>query len=184
MAVRVLLYGSEAWAVAVRDGSRLQTVHVASVWLYGSEAWTVAVRDGSRLQTAEVHFLRAAEGCTSQDGLKNEDTRKELGVELMQKCNMLQRRLEITHRNKTRANNEMPAKGDTGPVATPGYSSSGRPRIQLQWPPQGTAPVAAPGLEGRQCETGTAGGGGREEEEEEEEQQQQELDCWAIFMCS
>jgi hypothetical protein len=71
--------------------------------LYGSEAWTVTSKDGSRLQAAEVHFLRAAEGCTSQDVLKNEDTRKEFGVELMQKCNMLQRQLEIIHRKNTRA---------------------------------------------------------------------------------
>jgi hypothetical protein len=61
----------------------------------------------------------AAEGCTIQDGRKNEDTRKEFGVELMQKCNMLQRQLEITHRKNSRTNNEIPAKG-----------------IQIQWPPQ------------------------------------------------
>jgi hypothetical protein len=60
---------------------------------------------------AEVNVLRAAEGCTRQDGLQNADTRKEFGVELMQKCNMLHRQLEITHRKNTRANNEMSAKG-------------------------------------------------------------------------
>jgi hypothetical protein len=62
-----------------RQDTQLRFCSVVAVpaLLFSSESRTVTSRDESILQTAEVHFLSAAEGCTRQDGLKNEDIRKE-----------------------------------------------------------------------------------------------------------
>ena len=48
--------------------------------LYGSECWAVTKRDENALAVAEMRMLRCATGITRRDRVRNEETRKRLGV--------------------------------------------------------------------------------------------------------
>jgi hypothetical protein len=41
------------------------------VLMYGNEAWAIKKKDISRIQSAEIKFLRSAEGCIRMDHIRN-----------------------------------------------------------------------------------------------------------------
>jgi hypothetical protein len=54
------------------------------VLLYGSETWAIETKDMSKIQATEMRYLRSVEGCTKLDHIKNEDIRKELDTDSKQ----------------------------------------------------------------------------------------------------
>jgi hypothetical protein len=74
------------------------------VLLYGSEIWTLRERDWNRIKATEMKYLRTVKGCTRLDQIRNEDTRKELGIsplsekiiEYRNKCKAYLQRMEHT----------------------------------------------------------------------------------------
>jgi hypothetical protein len=55
-------------------------VMAVTTLLYGSECWAMRKRDTQEPQAAETRFLRSVKRRTGPDKIRNEDTRKELGV--------------------------------------------------------------------------------------------------------
>ena len=51
------------------------------IMTYAAETWTMTQRDESRVQAAEMKFLRSMVQKTRRDRVRNEDIRKELGVQ-------------------------------------------------------------------------------------------------------
>ena len=51
------------------------------VMKYAAEIWTMTQRDESRVQAAEMKFLRSMVQKTRRDRVRNEDIRKELGIQ-------------------------------------------------------------------------------------------------------
>ena len=49
--------------------------------MYGHEAWALTSKTTSKLQAAEMRVLRRIKGVTRLDRLRNEDIRKELGID-------------------------------------------------------------------------------------------------------
>jgi hypothetical protein len=54
------------------------------VLLYGSETWAIKTKDMNKIQATEMRYLRSVKGCTKLDHIKNEDIRKELDTDSTQ----------------------------------------------------------------------------------------------------
>jgi hypothetical protein len=50
------------------------------VLLYDSETWALRKRDWNRIQAVEMKYLRTVKGCTRLDQIRIEDIRNELGI--------------------------------------------------------------------------------------------------------
>ena len=91
---------------------------------YGHESWTLTSRTRSQLQAAEMKALRLIKGVTRLDKLRNEDIRRELGVEGI---------LDFVERGQLRW------FGHTKRMDEERY-----PRRFLEWTPEGRRPVGRP----------------------------------------
>jgi uncharacterized protein YydD (DUF2326 family) len=54
------------------------------VLLYGRETWAIKTKDMSKIQATEMRYLRSVKGCTKLDHIKNKDIRKELDIDSTQ----------------------------------------------------------------------------------------------------
>jgi hypothetical protein len=54
------------------------------VLIYGSEAWAIKKKDITRIQSEEMKFLRSVKGCTRMDNIRNEEIRTELEMYAIQ----------------------------------------------------------------------------------------------------
>ena len=91
---------------------------------YGHESWTLTSKTRSQLQAAEMKTLRLIKGVTRLDRLRNEDIRRELGVEGI---------LDFVERGQLRW------FGHVKRMDQERY-----PRRFLEWIPQGRRPVGRP----------------------------------------
>ena len=91
---------------------------------YGHESWTLTSKTRSQVQAAEMKALRLIKGVTRLDRLRNEDIRRELGVEGI---------LEYVERGQLRW---------FGHVKR--MNGERYPRRFLDWTPQGRRPIGRP----------------------------------------
>ena len=91
---------------------------------YGHESWTLTSRTRSQLQAAEMKALRLIKGVTIMDRMRNEDIRRELGIEGI---------LELVERGQLRWFGHIKRMNEER-----------YPRRFLEWIPQGRRPVGRP----------------------------------------
>ena len=97
------------------------------IMTYAAETWTITQRDESRVQAAEMKFLRSMVQKTRRDRVRNEDIRKELGV---QKLNdkLEQNRLRWFGHVKRMNEVRLPRQAMEGRMS--GKRGRGRPRMR------------------------------------------------------
>ena len=61
---------------------RVYEALVLSILLYNSETWTLRESDKSKLRVFEMNCLRKIQGITRRDRKRNDDIRRELGMEI------------------------------------------------------------------------------------------------------
>nr|CAH7739892.1 unnamed protein product [Callosobruchus chinensis] len=67
--------------LSIKTKLKVYKTLVLPVLLWGSESWVLSKRMKQQLQTMEMKFLRRIKGVTRADRIRNEDIRKELGIE-------------------------------------------------------------------------------------------------------
>ena len=88
---------------------------------YGHELWTLTSKTRSQIQAVEMKVLRLIKGITRLDKHRNEDIRRELGVESI---------LDFVERGQLRWFGHVKRMGDER-----------YPKRMLEWTPQGRRPV-------------------------------------------
>ena len=58
-------------------------MYYSPILTYAAETWTMTRREESKIQASEMRFLRSMIGKTRRDRVRNEDVRKEIGVDKM-----------------------------------------------------------------------------------------------------
>ena len=91
---------------------------------YGHESWTLTTKTRSQIQAAEMRVLRLIKGVTRLDRLRNEDIRRELGVEDI---------LKFVERGQLRWYGHVKRMDDNR-----------YPKRYIDWIPEGRRPVGRP----------------------------------------
>ena len=94
------------------------------ILMYGHESWALTTKTKSQLQAAEMRVLRLIKGVTRLDRLRNDDIRRELGIEGI---------LETIERGQLRWYGHVNR-----------MDNSRYPRQFLEWMPDGRRPVGRP----------------------------------------
>ena len=102
----------------------IYTTILRPILTYGSEAWSLTSRTRSKIQAAEMRALRAIRGVTRRDRMRNDDIRRELGVESI---------LEVVDKSKLRWYGHVQRMNEDQ-----------FPRKYLQYRPHGRRPVGRP----------------------------------------
>ena len=92
--------------------------------MYGYESWALTTKTKSQLQAAEMRVLRLIKGVTRLDRIRNEDIRRELGIDKI---------LELVERGQLRWYGLVKRMED-----------SRYPKQFLEWIPDGRRPVGRP----------------------------------------
>ena len=94
------------------------------ILVYGHESWTLTSKTRSQIQATEMKALRLIKGITRRDKIRNEDIRRELGVESI---------LDFVERGQLRW---------FGHVKRMDHERY--PKRMLEWIPQGRRPAGRP----------------------------------------
>ena len=94
------------------------------ILMYGHESWALTTKTKSQLQAAEMRVLRLIKGVTRLDRLRNDDIRRELGIESI---------LQSIERGQLRWYGHVKRMED-----------SRYPKQFLEWMPDGRRPVGRP----------------------------------------
>ena len=110
--------------VPVRSKLAVYTSILRPILIYGSEAWILTSKTKSKIQAAEMKSLRLIRGVTKFDRMRNEDIRRDLGVDYI---------LDIVERGRLRW------FGHVKRMDEERYA-----RKYLEWRPRGRRPVGRP----------------------------------------
>ena len=112
--------------ISIRTKTRLYEALVVPVLLYGAECWCVRKEDERRLLVAEMGWLRGLLNRSRREKIRNEVTRKELGLKDTIVDRITKRRLTWYGHVIRMENERIPAKALHGEVE--GVRSRGRPK--------------------------------------------------------
>ena len=112
-----------------RVKSLIYTSILRPILVYGHEAWALTTRVKSRIQAVEMRVLRLIKGVTKLDRIRNDDIRRELGVESI---------LHFIERGQLRWYGHVKRMGEDR-----------YPKKYYEWTPEGRRPVGRPRIRWR-----------------------------------